>query len=45
MELDYILGEVLSYIQFLFVTATLFLVLFEFKEVLKYEEKKDKKER
>lgn len=44
MYLDSVLDEILSYLQFIFITATLVLVLYEFKEVLKYEEKKDKKE-
>lgn len=39
-----LLDEILSYLQFIFVTATLFLVIFEFKEVYIYEQEDEEVE-
>lgn len=45
MVLDGILGEILSYIQFLFICVTMFLVIYEFKEVYLYEQENEEVER
>lgn len=45
MEKIFILDQILLGCQFVFIIATFFLVLYEFKEVLKYEQENEEKER